>query len=66
MLSKVKAIIAATVVAMVGGGGVYLTTDVDWATAFGPGLGGVVASAIAYGVPMGVAEVKEYLDRWAV
>ena len=62
ILNKVKAIAIGTAVYLVGGLGVYLTTDVDWQAAFGPGIGGALLTVVGYGVREGFPVIIEYLQ----
>ena len=62
ILNKVKAIGVGTAVYLLGGLGLYLTTEVDWQAAFGPGIGGVILTGVAYGVREGFPKIIEYLN----
>jgi hypothetical protein len=61
ILRKIKAIAIGAAVMLLGGLGTYLTTDVDWAAAFGPGVGGVVSVAIGFAVKEGFSRLIAYL-----
>jgi hypothetical protein len=62
VLRKVKAVGIGALVALVGGLGVYLTNDVNWVEAFGIGIGGVISTAIGFGVREGFPRLIEYLN----
>lgn len=64
MLNKIKSIAAGAVLAAAVGGGTYLTTDVNYVEAFGPGAGMTAAAAVGWLVPESIATLKRYLgDR---
>jgi uncharacterized protein (DUF697 family) len=65
MLNKVRNIFILAAIAGIGGV-VASLSGVDYVTAFGPGVGSVVAAAVAYGskegVPVLIAYLREYTD----
>lgn len=62
ILRKIKAIAYGAAAMLLGGLGVYLTTDVDWTAAFGPGIGGLVSLGIGFAVKEGFSRLIAYLQ----
>lgn len=62
MLSKIRNIAIGAALFLVAGLGTYLTTEVNWIEAFGPGIGGIVLAAVGYGTKEGIPKVIAYLE----
>lgn len=64
MLRKIKAQFVLAAVALVGGGAVYLSTDVDYEALF-PGYGALAVAVVGYLVREGAPKLQEYLRKYA-
>lgn len=61
ILRKIKAIALGAGVITLGGLGTYLTTDVNYVEAFGPGAGAIVVATVGFVVKEGFGNIIAYL-----